>query len=352
MRRRRACRPPFPFGGLTLFTPRHRATFPTSARFGRFGRFARFAKVSTVAAFAGFILFPLLACRALNSSPADSTPTPALAISAPPRLMPAARGLAGLPAAHFASEVRLLGLGNPGPPIRVWLAPEQSPQARAVPSWVAGYASGAAGGWVVLLPARSPTYPSSSLADVLRHEVAHVLVYRAAGGRPLPRWFDEGVAMIAAGDWGLNDRTKLALALLSSPRAADTLRLAGLDRRFAGHPGEVETAYAVAGGFVHHLLAQHGPEAVARVLDEVSRGLPFEPAFEKALGYPLAQVEAAFWAEQSRQRWLPLLTSPAVLWTAVALLALLAILLRRRRDAARRARWAAEEAAADDAHWK
>jgi hypothetical protein len=305
-----------------------------------------------------------LACRG-QASPAASDPvsTPRLAFSAPSRLVPEARRLADLPAAELASEVRLLGLRNPGPPIRVWLAPEGSPQARTAPAWVAGYASGTGGGWVVLLPARSPRYPSSSLAGVLRHEVAHVLIYRAAGGHPLPRWFDEGLAMIAAGDWGLNDRTRLALALIAAgapgaagssgtARAPGALALADLDRRFAGNPGEVETAYAVAGGFVHHLLAEHGADAAARVLDEVGRGLPFEAAFARAVGRPLDEVEAAFWAGQSRERWLPLLTSPAVLWAGVTLLALLAILLRRRRDAARRARWAAEEAAVDDDYLK
>jgi hypothetical protein len=300
----------------------------------------------------GGALLGAMACRAASAASAPgpaaaagSTPAPRLVIAAPARLMPAARSLGSLPAAQFAGEMLLLGLKDPGPPIHVWLAPEGSPPARAVPDWVAGYASDAGGGWVVLLPARSPSYPSSSLAGVLRHEVAHVLIHRAAGGRPLPRWFDEGVAMIAGGDWGLNDRTRLALAQLSAGRVP----LAELDRRFAGNPGEVETAYAVAGGFVHYILTRHGADAAARILAAVSRGLRFEPAFERSLGQPLAEVEAAFWAEPSIERWLPLLTSPAVLWTAVTLLALLAFVFRHRRDAARRAAWALEETAAEKA---
>ena len=60
-------------------------------------------------------------------------------------------------------------------------------------------------GLIVLLPERVPSYPDSSLDDVLLHETAHVLVARAAGGRPLPRWFQEGMAMIAGRSWGRDD---------------------------------------------------------------------------------------------------------------------------------------------------
>jgi hypothetical protein len=47
--------------------------------------------------------------------------------------------------------------------------------------WIAGFASNGEGPekkdeMVVLFPARTPSYPNSSLEDVLRHEVAHVLI--------------------------------------------------------------------------------------------------------------------------------------------------------------------------------
>src|SRR5260370_1297178 len=96
----------------------------------------------------GLLLFALSALCVFggrgfaSAAAADPTLTPVLKIAAPRRLAPVARSLAGFPAAQFASEGRLIGLGDPGPPIHVWLAPEGSPLARNVPSWVAGYASG------------------------------------------------------------------------------------------------------------------------------------------------------------------------------------------------------------------
>ena len=45
----------------------------------------------------------------------------------------------------FQEAMKLFGLRNPGPPIRVVLATENSPLAKRVPSWVLGYAAGKAG---------------------------------------------------------------------------------------------------------------------------------------------------------------------------------------------------------------
>lgn len=266
---------------------------------------------------------------------------PALVVEAPARYEGLARRLRELDPGRLATVARLTGTDRPGPPIRVLLAPEGSGLAAAVPPWVAGYADGASG-TVVLLPARTPTYPDSSLEDLLRHEVAHVLVTRAAGGRPLPRWFHEGVATIAGTSW-FADRSYLAAALLSGEETP----LPELDRRFTGGEGEARRAYAVAGAFVRDLIQNEGPEVVGRILSGVGAGWSFEEAFARATGTSLAAAGAAFWRRQTFwYRWVPLLTSSVTLWMGITLLALYAIRRRRARDAALRLRWEEEEEAA------
>jgi hypothetical protein len=166
-----------------------------------------------------------------------------------------------------------------------------------------------------------------------------VLAARAAGGRPLPRWFDEGLAMIAGGTWGADDRARLVLELLLDRGVT----LAGLDRRFAGGEREVAGAYALAGAFVHDLVQRRGAAAPGRILAAVAAGAPFPEAFEDGAGTNLAAAEADFWRRHSLQRWLPLATSSTTLWLGITLLALYAVTRRRRRDAALRARWDQEE---------
>ncbi|HSC28944.1 MAG TPA: hypothetical protein VLD67_16835 [Vicinamibacterales bacterium] len=241
---------------------------------------------------------------------------------------------------RLSDIVRLAGLTDPGEPIRVVLASEDSELARTTPSWIAGLAHGPSG-TIALFPSRSVRYPHDSLESVLQHEVAHILIHRAAGGHDVPRWFNEGLATIAEREWRLEDRRRLAWALLvRSPR-----RMTEVDQQFLQGPAEAGRAYAVSTAFVRHIRESHGAAAPGRILGLIATGVTFERAFAEATGMPLSHREAAFLARiRSWERWVPLVTSPLVLWTGVTLLALVAIWRRRRRSAALRRRWAEEDA--------
>jgi hypothetical protein len=289
---------------------------------------------------------PLLASPLTRSAPSQGggthpPPPPQLVFEAPPALEPVAARLRALRAGNLTAAMRLVGLAEPGPPIRVVLAREGSDLARNVPQWIAGYALGDLN-VVVLLPGRQPAYPESSMAELLDHEVAHVLIARAAGGRALPRFWNEGLAMAAAGDWSFEDRTRIALASL---RGRD-LAVEDLDRLFAGGPGEVAGAYALSFAFVEEVLSRWGPGAPAAVLAGVASGLTFEEAFRQATGTPLAVAAADFARRETFwYRWLPLLTSSVTLWIGVTFLALWAGGRRRARTAAIHRRWDEEEEA-------
>jgi hypothetical protein len=197
-------------------------------------------------------------------------------------------------------------------------------------------------GVVVLLPGRQPSYPESSLSELLDHEVAHVLIARAAGGRPLPRFWNEGLAMAAAGSWGLEDRSRMALASL---RGRD-LSVSELDQLFNGGPGEVAAAYAISFAFVQEVSERFGSGAPAAILAQVARGLSFEDAFRQATGTTLAAAAAEFTRRETFwYRWVPLLTSSVTLWIGITFLALWAGGHRRSRTTALRRRWEEEEAA-------
>jgi hypothetical protein len=283
------------------------------------------------------IIFFILLTFGAAAMPAQEPPR--IVVEAPPQLEGTAARLRSIDPARLASVMRLVGLQDPGPPVRVILAPEESTAAGIVPPWVSGYAVGEQG-VIVLLPGRVPSYPDSSLSDLLSHEMAHVMVARAAGGRPLPRWFHEGMAMIAGLSWGFDDRSRLTLALLVDRPVS----LAALDGRFAGGQSEVNRAYAISGAFVRDLFDRHGQDVAARLLQGVSRGLAFPDAFRAATGESLAAAETSFWDRQTFwYRWVPVLTSSVTLWMIVTLLALWAIKRRRERDASLRRIWDEEE---------
>lgn len=220
------------------------------------------------------------------------------------------------------------------------LAPEDSELARTTSSWIAGFAHGATG-TVVLFPSRSLRYPHDSLEAVLHHEVAHILIVRAAGGRAVPRWFNEGLAVVAERAWHFEDRWQLAWALVS----ADQVRMDEVNDLFEAGSSGADRAYALASAFVRHIIDTQGSDAPARILAGVASGVSFDVAFEQATGRSLVDAERSFHAElTSWTRRLPFLTSPSVLWMIVTLLALFAIYVRYRRRAERRRKWAEEDA--------
>lgn len=271
--------------------------------------------------------------------------TPHVVVEAPRDLAATARAIQQLGRADFAPELELVGLAEFGPPVRVVLADESSRLARNVPTWLSGYALGPLS-TVVLFPRRVPSYPDGNLEALLRHEITHILTYRAAGGRPVPRWFAEGLAIVGAREWGLEDRARYALAVIG--RGPHSLR--DLDEAFDGTDAQVNRAYALSGALLRAIQRDDGADAPARILAGVADGRPFDEAFDRATGTSLAAESGAFFGRDALwNTWVPFLTSSTALWMGVTLLALLAIRRRRQRDAEARARWEVEEDAAERA---
>ena len=264
---------------------------------------------------------------------------PKLLIEGPAEFASIRKRLESMEPERFADIARLLGVTEEGPPIQVILANENSNFARSVSSWIAGFAVGESN-LVVIFPARSPSYPSRTLDDVVRHEIAHVLIRRAAGGEPVPRWFNEGLSMVVERERRFADQTQLLYQLMSGSRTS----LDQIDRLFSGGQNDQTRGYALAGAFVHDLLERYGSDSGAEILMRVRRGAAFNDAVRETTGATLGAMEAEFW---KRQRiwttWLPIIGSSTTLWLAVTFLALLAIYRRRRRNREIEERWEKED---------
>jgi hypothetical protein len=191
-----------------------------------------------------------------------------------------------------------------------------------------------------VFPGRVRSYPDRNLRTLIHHEVAHVLVAQATGGRAVPRWFNEGVATVAAREWGLEDRARFAAAVLGGAAAST----ADLDRAFSGGDNEVRRAYALSAAFVRFIQQRWGALAPAEILRGVGRGLEFEQSFLMTTGARLSEAEHIFFKKDAFwNTWVPFLTSTGALWMAVTVLALVAIHRRRARSRAMIEKWEAEE---------
>jgi hypothetical protein len=264
-----------------------------------------------------------------------SQAVPHLQIEAPPELATIRQRLESIPPERFADIASLFGIRDSGLPVQVQLVRENSELARSVAPWIAGFAVGDSN-LVVIFPARSPGYPDRTLEDVLRHEVAHVLISRAAAGRSIPRWFNEGIAMAVERDRQFQDETQLLYQLVTGGRTD----MNAIDRLFSGSQSDQIRAYALAGAFVHEMVRRSGPLTIREILQRVSRGSTFESAFADTTGQTLANAQVEFWRNQRIwTSWIPILTSSTLLWSTITILALLAFYMRRRRNRQLEKQW-------------
>ncbi|HEU4632244.1 MAG TPA: hypothetical protein VFS08_21005 [Gemmatimonadaceae bacterium] len=168
---------------------------------------------------------------------------------------------------------------------------------------------------------------------VLRHELAHLALAEALGDLP-PRWFDEGYASYAAGEWGRDEVLTANVALLFHRMP----RLDSLDERFVHGASEAEGAYALAHRAVAELAAMDPERGLSLFFGYWRESGRLDTAVRRAYGLTLAAFEER-WQSRTRRRYgvLALLGELSV-GAGFALLVILPLyVIRRRRD---RLRWA------------
>lgn len=195
---------------------------------------------------------------------------------------------------------------------------------------------------LTLMPPRGAE--AVDIAEVFRHEMSHVALEDALGGRSVPLWFNEGVAIHESGELA-SQRMK---TLWSATLSGTLLPLADLDRRFPQEPAQVNIAYAESADFVRFLLRDTDRARFQAMVGRVRAGQPFERAAADAYGSDLRKLEYQWRGELERRfSMIPMLTGGALLWVLVIGGLGYAYVRRRRRARDVLARWEREEALED-----
>lgn len=264
---------------------------------------------------------------------------PPINFHAPPSYEPLVTRLRNLSPTRIQRMTTLIGGGTDQAPIRTIIVGEDSPLAQQVPPWIVGYAQGSAGR-IVLLPDRVRSYPYGSFELVFLHEIAHVLIARASKGKPVPRWFNEGLAMASSDPWDLEDQARLIWTMLAKEQTS----FEAVDSLFHQDADSAKQAYVLAGAFVRYIIAQQGPDTPGRILSHIAQGRTFPQAFLQVMSRSVGQAEADFFTQQSLwNRWAPLITSGATLWVGMIMLVLIAFAVQRRRAKAIKQQWDEED---------
>ncbi|MBK7578823.1 MAG: hypothetical protein IPI67_01340 [Myxococcales bacterium] len=220
------------------------------------------------------------------------------------------------------------------------LAPEGAPFPR--------YASGVAYsdiGFVLLTLQPVDVNAHHDIGEVFRHELAHVALHDAVGGRPVPRWMNEGLAVFMSGEGSF---TRLQ-TLWTATVANQLLPLEHLERTFPTDAVGVSVAYAEAADVVRFLLRREDRERFIALLERIRKGEAFNVALKEAYGLDLATLEFE-WREDVSRRYTfwPAIFSGSFIWAGAIGLFALAWRRRKKRAELTLARWGREEALEDE----
>ncbi len=208
------------------------------------------------------------------------------------------------------------------------------------PSWATGLAMRPQRILLVSLTATDGAHPTDANLIFL-HEVVHMAEWDATGGRSLPIWFSEGLAINMSGEYSF-ERNQV---LISAALRGGLLPLSRLSSSYPGDGTEVNVAYAQSADIVKFLDDAYGPGLISRLLSRVRRGDAFEPALESLAGRSMRQIQDE-WMDQLDvwYRWIPSITGGATLWVLIAFILVVVYVKRRRQARKILERWEAEEA--------
>jgi len=157
------------------------------------------------------------------------------------------------------------------------------------------------------------------LAQVLRHEIAHVLFgqYTKKSVKGIPLWFVEGIAMHFSKEWvpGRHE------TLLKNVFTKSILPLHELTSKFPASQNGADLAYAQSQDALRWFVEINGTEPLWTVIDRLHNETNLNTAFESVLGYDLATFDKQ-WRESlpKRYHWASLLSSSYIFWGGLAML--------------------------------
>jgi hypothetical protein len=301
----------------------------------------RIARLSLSRALLVFLFF----LSTVGSSAAQTSPLAIGVDSVRVVYWPGDEGLAQRALRAASTPLRLPGLPTAAPRMvgTIVLAPTQAhyraASGGAAPEWSAGVAQ--PGQRLIVLPAfPSSRTPGGDPIGALRHERVHLALH-AYLGDAIPRWFDEGYATWAAGEWDEGTGWEIRLAFLRG--AAPPLDSLTLDwpRRAA----DARLAYLLSASAVRFLSERGGEPVLAAFFEEWRDSGSVDAAFRSVYLTTPAHFEDEWRAMVKRRYgWLLAISQVGIFWMAVTGLFLLLGMARRRRDRVALDRMAATEA--------
>ena len=259
-------------------------------------------------------------------------------------------------AARIRNVLKLPGLGDP---IDIVVTRDLEDFKQAMPrigrhqselklgDWVAGIAFPAHR----LVVLRLGHFPAREIRSTLVHELAHIYVSEAAALRPVPRWFNEAVAMLLS-DEQTHQHLENVLAAKAYEQIPD---FEELEWGFTAHRSKIHQSYAASFAFLRWAIETRGGEhLVTAVLHRLAANQEFKVAFRTVFGASVSDLQELWLSETQTSRWFPIFFRFGdIVWVLMVVIFIWGVIVTLKKRRKKMARMAVRESFiyGDDLTW-
>ncbi len=193
-----------------------------------------------------------------------------------------------------------------------------------------------------LIVIKSPSHfrVGKSLEELLGHELGHLMLDKASGGKWLPRWFEEGFCQLVSGEWRLSNDIRITRAVWGS----GLIPLTALEdvNKFSG--AKAGLAYSQSYLAVSFLVQELSIQFIPDFLNDYRKSGDIYNAFFSASGYKYIEW-VNLWQKQTvkRYRFVLFLFESDFFFPMLAVLIILLYVMKKIQVRKKRKRWELEE---------
>jgi len=176
--------------------------------------------------------------------------------------------------------------------------------------------------------------------EVLEHELAHIFLNKKSSGANLPRWIDEGFAMLQSKEWRIGQDITVVRAIFTG----SVIPLSQIEdlNHFSG--SKAQLAYTESYLALSYFLDAYGKESFFELLDYLSLGESLDLAFLKTAGSSYLGFQAEFLSYlKKRYNFVAIFGDTILLWLGLAFLLVFLYFVKRYYNRKTLKRWEYED---------
>lgn len=206
------------------------------------------------------------------------------------------------------------------------------------PNWSEGVASPSNN--VIILKSPNLLPDHAVISKIAIHELTHIILHKAVNGHPIPRWFNEGMAVYYSGEKSFASGSLISKALITK----SIIDLKDINEVLNFHSDKAQLAYQESYLAILYLFEQFGKEKVKQIISLMGKGKNLDLAFLEAIGMDTVDFEYDWYHYIKKQyRWRFLIDFDTYLWIFILALFLVGFMIIRRRNRLTIQRWENDE---------